>query len=489
MLIRGLDFIQPSTRLKIASNGNSNCKQLPNNWAGFARLTDIRSGEGITKFNPYSYQRAVISSIENAKTTIITKGRQLGLTESISNYFLWKACTKRGYLGVIFSRTQSDTSNIAKRLRRMVESLAEYVTPVTDSLTDLELSSGGRILFRNSTAFGSRGLESVSDILFDEASYIDGIEEIYKSAIPTTSMLGDKAKIIILSTPNGQQGWYFDKLNANNGAIDLLQLCEDVRTEKADPVQIWTDSKGWNKVLIHYKAHPIYGMQKDYLQRVSESTGLPTVDVQQEYDLDFTDSSESVFSAALVRSAATLGELSKTYRDDADYYIGVDGATVGNDYTVAIVLEHDIENDSYAVVDIYRKRKASIESDIYQIGVLVDKYKPRRLTIESNGVGQIFLEQLVRNHPDIKTSGFHTSQESKLGAIERLVLALDRQVLLMQKNSIIAQELLSFRRVGKRLEACSGQHDDTVLALAICLTDTPFAAKRGMMGAVDIQTF
>lgn len=86
----------------------------------------------------------------------------------------------------------------------------------------------------------------------------------------------------------------------------------------------------------------------------------------------------------------------------------------------------------------------------------------------------MFVEQTTRNHPDIRVRSFHTSQESKLAIIERLVLALDRQVLLMPKNSIIASELLSFRRVGKRLEASSVNHDDTVMALAIGLSQTPF---------------
>ena len=249
-MISNLDFISPRTRAKIQSSGNSSRKRLPNNWGDFARLCDIRSGsEGVVKFDPYYFQKEVIASIESSKTTIVAKGRQLGLTESVSNYMLWKACTKKGYLGVIFSRTQADTSNIAKRLRRMVESLSNYVTPISDSLSDLELSSGGRILFRNSTAFGSRGLESVHDLFFDEAAFSDEIEEIYKSAIPTTSMLGDKAKIVILSTPNGQSGWYFDKLNSNNGSIDLLQLCEDIRSSKVDPVQIWKDDKPYMPII------------------------------------------------------------------------------------------------------------------------------------------------------------------------------------------------------------------------------------------------
>ena len=478
-----------STKVRKASR---KYKPIPDNWENFARLCDIRSGsEGVVKFDPYFYQHQVISSIESSKTTIVAKGRQLGLTECTTNYFLWKACIKKGYLGVIFSRTQSDTSNIAKRLRRMVESISDYVTPISDSLTDLELSSGGRILFRNSTAFGSRGLESVHDILFDEAAFVDEIDEIFKSAIPTTSMLGDKARIVILSTPNAQSGWYFDKLNSNNGSIDLLQLCEDIRSLKADPLQIWKDDKGWNKVLVSWRAHPIYKSQPDYLEKVAESTGLPEADVRQEYDLSFTDSAESVFNASVIRSAATLDGLSKTCNPNSWFYLGVDGSSCGSDYTVCIVLEYDLKTDKYTVCDLYRKQRSSIESDLYNISQLIDKYSRniKSVSVESNGVGQIFLERLAINHTNVLVQGVHTSQDSKIAMIDRLSLALETGVLHIPKTGVIAQELLSFRRVGKKLEAAPGSHDDSVMALAIGLSQSQFRLSKPKLNISTIQTF
>jgi Terminase RNaseH-like domain len=477
-----LDYLTPVNRLKIVGKKSINSKPLPDNWPDFARLCDIRSGDGVIKFDPYPFQRQVIASIEQSKTTICAKGRQLGLTESVSNYFLWKACTKSGYLAVIFSR------NIAKRLRRMVESLSEYVTPVTDSLTDLELSSGGRILFRNSTAFGSRGLESVSDILFDEASFIDDIEEIFKSAIPTTSMLGDKARIVVLSTPNGQAGWYFEKLNNNNGDTDLLQLCEDVRTSRAEPVQIWNDAKGWNKILIHWKAHPIYGAQDDYLERVADSTGLPESDVRQEYDLSFTDSEEGVFSPILVRSAAILETLEKALVSTCSYFMGIDSASGGDDYTVGIVIKWDRDKQQYSMVDIYRKRKQSTEFDIFQLAEMVSKYNPLAIGIETNSIGAIYLEQLRQALPSARLTGINTTQESKIMGAGKINMLLEMGKLLLPKNSPIIEEMLSFKRKGKRLEAMAGKHDDIVMALSFALEVSPFLFKKTAFKGTTVRS-
>lgn len=478
MITNGLDFIQPSTRAKIATRGNSRNKPLPSNWGDFARLTEIRSGDGIVKFNPYPYQSQLVEAIESHKLTVVGKSRQLGISETVCNYFLYKACIDRSVLAVILSLGQRETIDLARRVRFAIESLAPYgITTSTDTLTDIQINGGGRLLFRPSNENSTRGLPAVTHVLLDEAGFVDNVDRIYQAIIPATSTVANP-KIVVVSTPNGSTGWYHNLLSG--GDTDLATKCDRIRDGSIEPYQQWSNISTL-LVLIHWKCHPKFSKQEDYLDRIAQETGLSETVIAQEYDLSFSDQDEAVFPASLVRSNATLEELSKTYRDDTDYYIGVDGATVGNDYTVAIVLEHDISNDTYALLDLYRKRKASIESDIYQIGLLVDKYKPRRLTIESNGVGQIFIEQLVRNHPDIRVKNFHTSQESKLGAIERLALALDKQVLSIPKNSIIASELLSFRRVGKRLEACSGSHDDTVMALAICLSQTPFTPQPNQL--------
>jgi hypothetical protein len=158
MLISGLDFIQPNTRLKIASKGNSRNKPLPNNWGDFARLTEIRSGEGIIGFNPYQYQTQLVNAIESHKLTVVGKSRQLGISETVCNYFLWRACIDRSVLAVVLSLGQRETIDLARRVRFAIESLAPMgVTTTTDTLTDIQINGGGRLLFRpsneNSTAY------------------------------------------------------------------------------------------------------------------------------------------------------------------------------------------------------------------------------------------------------------------------------------------------------------------------------------------------
>jgi hypothetical protein len=69
-----LDYLTPVNRLKILGKKTTTSKPLPNNWPEFARLCDIRSGDGVIKFDPYPFQCQVVASIEQSKTSIIAKG-------------------------------------------------------------------------------------------------------------------------------------------------------------------------------------------------------------------------------------------------------------------------------------------------------------------------------------------------------------------------------------------------------------------------------
>ncbi len=367
-------------------------KTFPDRWNEFAKLCDIRGGKGIIKFNPYSYQIQLIDLIERTPTTVITKTRQLGYTEAIANYFLWKACRDKAYLGVVFSKTQADTSNIAKRVRRHIESL--NLETRTLALTDIELVNGGRILFRNSTPNGARGLEAVHDILFDEVGFVKEIEEIYKSALPCTTVISDRARVILLSTPCGQSGFFWNMLNSNNGVLpdgsakqrDILQVCEDIKSEKIAPVQYWHDSEGVGKFLCHWLAHPEFSQQKaTYLEDVKRRFQLSEAAVQQEYNLSFTEGEQLVFNPQLVRERADA-----VWADPEPggiYYCGMDSSLMGSDYTVFTVLKQIAEN-KYSLVALYRQRQKTNAYHCYQIGEIIKTYNPIAIAYPYGIVGE-----------------------------------------------------------------------------------------------------
>lgn len=274
-------------RLRGKEKGSVATAKTP--WPEFAKKTRIRSGRNLVPFDPYPYQIAFVDQVEKHYGTVAVKSRQMGFTEMVASYFLWSAYQDPGYLAVIFSKTQGDTANIARRVRLMVSTHPDLEL-ATDSLQDLTLVNGGRLLFKPATANAARGLESVSALLFDEAAFVDDIEKIYSSAMPSTEMLGGDAKIIILSTPNGQSGFYWDRVNESNGDISIIEACKDVRIN--EPIKHWTDQGGWCKFLAHWRAHPVYSQKPDYLESLAIQKRMPASKIEQEYDLSFTKSQE-----------------------------------------------------------------------------------------------------------------------------------------------------------------------------------------------------
>ena len=463
-------YLERTYRNSPSQANKSHLLPIPTTWLEFAKICKIRSGDGIIFFNPYEYQVRLIQQIETHPTTVITKTRQLGITETIINYFLFKALSNPGYLAVVFSKSQSDTSNIAKRLRRTIEFLYQYCETKTDSLTDIEFKNGGRILFRNSTPNGARGLESVSDILFDESAFVEEIEEIYKASIPCTTMMGDRAKIIILSTPNGQSGWYWDKLANNNDNVDILELCEKIKSEEVVPCQHWTDKNNWCKFVLHWLDHPKFKLKKaTYLEDLQKQYGAPMEVIEQEYNLSFTSAESIIFSNDLIRTVNT-GNWEKEVDPDASYYIGIDTSLLGLDYCVATVLKST--GDKLYLVDMYRKRKQTNDYHIYQLTELIQKYNPVAVGIEVNSGGQIYFEQLTKSNINTNIEPVKTTAVSKPVFINRLLLILEKTQLIIPNDRVVIEEFLSFRNTDGKLQAIAGRHDDIIMSLAFALSIT-----------------
>lgn len=449
---------------------------VPDIWLDFARMCKIRSGTQYITFEPYYYQRDLVDLIEARRFTCIGKTRQLGISELICNYFIWKALREPGYVAVILSKNQADTSALAKRVKKqlfpfIVEGSLSFDT---DNLTDIALTGGGRLLFRNSSPNGIRGVESVSDVLFDEWAFVTDASLIYEAVLPTLELVGEESRVIINSTPNGRVGHYWSMLATGNGTNDIDRHCQEIREGIGEPFRHWVDEGAWNKVLIHWKAHPVYSKTPNYLEKKRIEMKMSESGIQREYNLSFDDSDQNVFPYDLIELAAIGSH--KEPNENGNYYMGIDVSTIGNDYTVGIVLNEN--GGVYNVDSMYRNRKVSMERNLEGLGELIEKYRPLKVGIEvTGGVGQLYLEKLSERFPSIMFEAIKTTGDTKPLMIERSINAHERNIIKYPVGPI-SDEHKSYIRNGKRMEALSGNHDDTVMSLAFALTVSPFATGQ-----------
>lgn len=445
---------------KKTPKGNKKLAQIPEDWADFARMTNIRSGSKIIPFDPYPYQLKISDNIDKCRGTVIVKPRQHGLTEMVANKFLHKACLYPTYFGAVFSRTQDDTSKIAKRVRLMATSAGIKLS--SDSLKVLEIDGGGTIAFRTSSPNAGRGLESVWDLLFDECAFVPIIEQIYGAATPSQSIPESQgmARTILLSTPNGKSGFYFETFVNANGDRNALDICRQMREEKIEPYQEWVDNNGWAKCIVHWRAHPIHGKHDRYIEDVIEQQRITKAQAQREYNLSFDDSTGGILFNELAVDGQAIGEWSKPIADHI-YLFGIDPNFGGDDYFRCQVW--DVTNASASLVAEYGDRQRSTEYSLGKVLELVDDYSPTIVAVESNSGGKIILERLITERPQIRFEGVNTSRQSKVVNTDRIAIAVEQAEIIYPPDWSGVAEMKNFSL--KEREALDG-HDDSIMAFA-----------------------
>jgi phage terminase large subunit-like protein len=448
----------------IANNDKINQLNVSNNWLDFARKCKIRSGGNVVYFDPYQYQIDLVNLMINHSVCVV-KSRQLGISETITNFMLWRACLNPGYLGLVFSKTQTDSSLIARRMKRMIESLD--LKTATENLTDIEVNGGGRILFRNSNPDSARGIESVVDVFFDELAFLESAKEVFDAVAPSQQMVGNKARVFAVSTPNGKNGFYWDLLNSGNGNKDIELICKNVSDGNDEPFQYWIDSGGWGKVLIHWKTHPVYGGNSNFLNDIHDKQKLSWEIINQEYNLSFQESSCNYFSFADINKCA-IGENEK-YNDECDYFLGIDAATTGRDYAVCVVMKKD--KNIYSLVHLYRKSQNSTEYHLFNINNLIAEYKPKKVAIEvTGGVGQVWFEELSKVNQYTTFERIKTTGDTKPMMLDRLKMLIENCKFIYPDNSPIIDELLNFKKNKNKLEAAGNKHDDIIMSVSFTLS-------------------
>ena len=451
--------VKPSAGVKQA------VAQTKESWPEFARKVKIRSGRRLIDFVPYDYQILLFSLIEDNFGTVITKTRQVGLTEFIACRFLWKAYQDPAYLGVVFSKGQDDTTRIAKRVRLMAAS-HPGIELASENTKHLELRNGGSILFRPSTTNAARGIESASEFLFDEAGFVRDFEEIYGSSLPATEMVGDDARVIVLCTPNGKQGLYWNLLSSHNGERNILDICKLIREGEIDPCQWWIDEDGWVKFIVHWKAHPVYSRRPDYLEQIKKDKRLTDKQIFQEYNLGFEDAENAVYDSKLVAAGAIGFWCPAT--SECRYGIGIDPNFGGSDPFVAEVW--DISEPPYELVNEYRDKQRSKDYNLTKVSELIDAYDPVIISIETNTGGRLYMEDLSAKYPDRDIRAVCTNNANKILNTDRLDLLLERGHLVFPKGAAIEDELTSFTETiaghHRWREAASGKTDDCIMATA-----------------------
>lgn len=157
----------------------------------------------IIKFVMYEIQEEFLDAILNNKNVVAVKSRQTGGTTTAIAYLLWFAITNNNKDILILSKTDEDAKKTLAELKFMFNYLPFFLKKKIIRNNERLFSIGKETLATNirSLTSGKNAGRSISAsiVVIDEVEFIQNIEELYKSIVPTLS--ATNGKLILISTP------------------------------------------------------------------------------------------------------------------------------------------------------------------------------------------------------------------------------------------------------------------------------------------------
>jgi len=431
---------------------------------------------GKINFNLYEFQEDTLEELRENRYNVILKSRQTGISTLTAGFSLWKMVFNEDFNVLVIATKQEVAKNLITKVRVMNDYLPSWlkVPAVEDNKLSLRFNNGSHIKCTSASGDAGRS-EALSLLVFDEAAFIDKIEDIWVSAQSTLSTGGSA---IVLSTPNGVGNWFHKTwVGAEDG------------------------TNAFNPIELHWSVHP----ERDQEWRDHQEELLGPKGAAQECDCDFISSGEQVIDAG------TLQFYKETHVEEPLEKGGFDGNLWKWEYpdysksymVVADVARGDASDFSSAhVIDVetveqvaeYRGQLDTKDFGNFLVSLATD-YNNALLVIENSNIGWATIQQVINRgygnlfymSKDLKyvdvenqlhnkynreernmTAGFSTNTKTRPLIISKLNdYFRERTVKIRSVRTI--DELFTFIWKNGKAQAMRGYNDDLTMALAISL--------------------
>jgi len=449
---------------------------------------------------------------------IILKARQQGISTYCTGRVFWK--TK--YMPLSRSVVMAHDSATSEALFTMSKDVHANVQPIFQPT--LARSNAKEIIFVEHR-------EDADGVRYEEKRgyrlYTAGSPEAGRGTTPTVAHLSEVAfwqfdekilagmfqgipnspgtEVILESTANGISGEFYRLWkSAEKGLNEYVPIfipwfiTSEYRMDAPEGWELEEDEQGYADT---------YGLNLDqmYWRRMKIGESGP-VKFQQEYPATaeeaFVSTGSNVFDVPtlnLYESKAPIarrrlmegstyfdlhpqGELTvfREHKHNEKFVIGADVALgVGQDYSVAVVMDSERE-----IVAKYRNNRMDPTRYGELLFYLGRMYNHALLVVESNSIGVAPLARIKSmNYPNLyyqtnlakmideegDRPGFKTTVSTKPAIISNLKNAIKERDIRINDQEIIDELKCFIVTDGGKMEAMSGENDDQVMALAICL--------------------
>ena len=203
--------------------------------------------------------------------TILNCCRQSGKSTTSALMALHTALYTPGSLCLLASPSQRQSGELFRTVMSFARRLDPPLPIEMESVLRVELKNGSRIVSLPGSESTVRGYSKANLIILDEASRI---EDAMIAAIRPMQAVAIDARMLVLSTPFGRRGFFFDT---------------------------WSNGSDWHKIKI--TAHDVDRISEAFLSDERRELGEWTY--KQEYLGEFADSNEQLFAGALIEAAVS----------------------------------------------------------------------------------------------------------------------------------------------------------------------------------------
>jgi hypothetical protein len=431
---------------------------------------------GKISFQLFPFQEKTLTEFKNNRFNIVLKSRQTGISTLSAGFSLWKMLFNSDFNVLVIATKQEVAKNLVTKVRVMHELLPTWLKggSLEDNKLSLRLKNGSQIKAIASSPDAGRS-EALSLLIFDEAAFIDDIDDIWASAQSTLSTGGS---CIALSTPNGVGNWFHRQ---------------------------WVGSEEGTNPFIPIKLHWTVHPERDQSWRDEQTKLLGPKIAAQECDCDYISSGDTVIDPETlmfyketyckepVEKGYIDGNLWKwEYPDFQKSYMVVADVARGDgaDFSAA----HVIDVDTATQVAEYRGKLETRDFGNFLVS-LSTEYNDALLIIENANIGWAVIQQVIDRgyknlfymSKDLKyvdvehqitnkyraeerglVAGFSTTSKTRPLIISKLDEYFRERTVTIRSIRLI-DELFTFIFINGRAEAMRGYNDDLAMSFGIGL--------------------
>ena len=374
----------PSTK-----RGNSPKKQKRNKLDEFVDIMfdPVRFFTFISGFIPTEYQKQILR--DESQFVTIRASRQSGKSEVIALKVLHKCLLNSGFKVLVLAPTKRQSGIIYGKIQAYLlkhEYINEKIIRMSAAYTLLD--NGAEIYcLPGSNPITVRGY-SPNMVIFDEAAYIK--DDVFSALEP--SMATTRGSIVMLSTPFGKQGRFYD----SHTILDK-----------------------YNRYHVPWTDCPF--LDEEYIKE--EMKNKTSNEIKQEYGGEFIEEADTYFPVSLIKSCIADIEPVRKPEPEWDYYLGVDPARFGTDEATYVVVRHqqipaDEKNpdplDFVEMVYWEYSPKSPLTDVMGRVQAMNAVFNFRNIFIDGNGMGAGPADYLAEQNLPIEINPFGNKEKQEM---------------------------------------------------------------------------